>query len=385
MIRVLYYPGGPYAETGIGGGLLAMWQTARAIAKINSLELNIICEGNNTHTELAEIANFVGIPEGRITVIDARQLDAQGIALLEGSDFDVLHCMLPVMQKVIEKASSIGVKVVYEVRHPTLFPMYPLDFIRQGSLKYLRYSKKLYADRYCANIADIAVAPSEWARRQMVERYRIPRNQTRAFYNGVVNRATDTILTGKANKKNDAVTRLISIGRLEHGKGFDVLLKVFKDVINLRPDVNLEIVGGGTLKNDIQEMVENLGLASAVRLAGVLTPNEVCDCYQRSDIYISCSENESFGNVIAEAMSASVPVVAWAVGAIPEVVGDAENAVLVPYKDLETMAAEVVALIDDAPKRESIAKNAKKFADDSFSWEKRAASLHKVYHDLSKV
>lgn len=114
---------------------------------------------------------------------------------------------------------------------------------------------------------------------------------------------------------------LFAWGRLEHIKGFDLLIKAFAKCRNV-DGLKLLIAGEGTQREILQQMIDNLGLKDQVLLIGRLTPDDIVRYAQNSDINVIPSLRESFGIVALEAIAAKRPVISTNGGGLPEVMSE---------------------------------------------------------------
>ena len=153
---------------------------------------------------------------------------------------------------------------------------------------------------------------------------------------------------------------ILSVGRLIKSKNYDELIKVF---VKLNaPDWKLIIVGGDALKqqnlNSLKLLVKELNAESKVIFTGY--QKNVDNYYRRSKIFAFMSSSEGFPNVIGEALSAGLPVVAYDCVAGPsEMINDGENGFLVPVFDNEMFKEKLQLLIDNEDIRKLMSKKAK--------------------------
>jgi glycosyltransferase involved in cell wall biosynthesis len=133
------------------------------------------------------------------------------------------------------------------------------------------------------------------------------------------------------------------VGRLERGKGPDVLLEAAERLQVKVPSVTLLMVGDGPLRVPLVARATAVGVRAV--FAGRRT--DVPDVLGLCDVLAVPSRQEAFGRVIIEAMAAHVPVVASAVGGIPEVCADRITGLLVPPEDPDALAAGLAATLTD--------------------------------------
>ena len=144
---------------------------------------------------------------------------------------------------------------------------------------------------------------------------------------------------------------VLAVGRLAPQKDYDTLLDAVADWGRRQPQPLVVVAGSGPEHDRLQRVID--GRALAVRLLG--HRDDVPDLLAAADLYVLTSTWEARALVVQEAMRAGVPVVATAVGGVPELVGRA--AALVPPGDAEAVAREVVRLLDDERGREELARH----------------------------
>lgn len=104
---------------------------------------------------------------------------------------------------------------------------------------------------------------------------------------------------------------LVSMGRLHKKKGFDILIRAFKEVLNKYPQTVLLIAGEDEGEKEVLEaLIKDLELQQKVFFTGALSGQEKVDFLAYADLFVLPSYNENFGNVYAEALAAGTPIVA---------------------------------------------------------------------------
>ena len=156
-------------------------------------------------------------------------------------------------------------------------------------------------------------------------------------------------------KSDDVVVQLGFVGRLSNEKGVEILLQAFSRLLE-EFRLELHIVGDGPLKKSIEEKITELKLSSYVKMHGfVRTPGEI---YKKLDMLVMPSLTEGTPLTLLEAMSFGLPVVASAVGGIPEIINDGDNGILVKPGDVEQLIKKIKQLIVDKNIRKEISQSA---------------------------
>lgn len=136
---------------------------------------------------------------------------------------------------------------------------------------------------------------------------------------------------------------LMHISNMRPVKRLGDVVRIFAQVREQVPSV-LVLVGDGPDRREAEETARELGVLGDVRCLGKI--DEVAPLLAAADLYLLPSESESFGLSALEALASGVPVVASAVGGLPEVVKDGVTGALRPVGDVAGMAAAAVALLE---------------------------------------
>jgi glycosyltransferase involved in cell wall biosynthesis len=169
---------------------------------------------------------------------------------------------------------------------------------------------------------------------------------------------------------------VLAVGRLAPQKDYDTLLDAAADWQARSPRPVVLLAGEGPERDRLLRVIEARDLD--VRLLG--HREDVPDLLAASDVYVLTSTWEARALVVQEAMRAGVPVVATAVGGVPELAGDA--AILVPPADPAAMARAVVDLLDDERHRDELAQRARKRAASWPDEDDTARQVAAVYGEL---
>jgi glycosyltransferase involved in cell wall biosynthesis len=175
--------------------------------------------------------------------------------------------------------------------------------------------------------------------------------------------------------------RLLAVGRFQPKKGYPTLLDA---VARVRSEVRLTVVGYGPLEAVLRARAEALGLTARVTWAGALDQPAVRALYRASDLLLLASEVAADGdrdglpNVVVEALSQGLPVVATRAGAIPELVTDGIHGRLVPPGDAGALAAAIEQLARDPDARHRMGAAGIQLIAAGWDLETGAARLHQL-------
>jgi len=170
------------------------------------------------------------------------------------------------------------------------------------------------------------------------------------------------------------------VARLDLQKGFEYLLRAARDLCKTTPDLKIVIVGEGPDREKIEEMIEQYGLQSNVILAG--QQSNMPAVYAAMDIFVLPSLNEGLPMTVLEAMAASKPVIASRVGAIPSVIKDGENGLLVAAKDSEGLRNAIASLLSDPERRRRLGDQAHAWVSQNYTSEAMALKYREMYEEV---
>ena len=140
-------------------------------------------------------------------------------------------------------------------------------------------------------------------------------------------------------------------GRLGPQKALDVALQALVDV----PDVTLAVAGDGPERAALERRAGELGLDGRVSFLGSMPRGQVLRLFRAADASVLSSAWENFPHTVVEALAVGCPVIATAVGGVPEVVRDGENGLLVPPGDPAALGAAIARFFADGELRARLA------------------------------
>jgi glycosyltransferase involved in cell wall biosynthesis len=171
------------------------------------------------------------------------------------------------------------------------------------------------------------------------------------------------------------------VGRLSKEKDQVSLVEAISE-LRCSPHPYLLIVGEGPEKRTILKRAEVLGLTTRVILTG--QQEHVGPFYALADVVVISSRSEGCPNVLLEALSVGVPLVATAVGGIPEMVTDGEHALLVQHANARQMADSIDKVLETKDLAQSLVQHGKLLIRTRFSPADRVRTLSEMYANVLK-
>jgi len=178
---------------------------------------------------------------------------------------------------------------------------------------------------------------------------------------------------------------LLFVGTCHPRKGLPHLLDAMQQLRNR--DIVLNIVGN--LGDDpeyalrLQKYAEEHGLDKTVVFHGWLSQEELHCQYARAHVFVLPSLWEGFGIVLLEAMAFGLPVIATSTGAIPELVEDGVNGLVVPPRDSQALARAISRLLDSPTLRMTLGHNAMLSSQNALTWQQASQLFSRVLRTLA--
>jgi glycosyltransferase involved in cell wall biosynthesis len=247
----------------------------------------------------------------------------------------------------------------------------PLRLSTKHGFNWFRESRFFgMADRAVASLAHVHIAISQGLAQYLAEMEGFEAESFEIVHYGIS--ARDGVAPYSGTEP-----RLLCVGRLIPVKGHLVLLRALAQARARVPELVLELAGQGPLEPALRSYVRELGLGDAVRFLGFVSP--VQSVIEGAAIVVVPSLGEGFGMVALEAMERARPVIASAVGGLPEIVVDGETGLVVPPSDAEALAEAMVALASDLPRAAAMGQAGRRRAVEAFTEERATSGIEALY------
>lgn len=252
--------------------------------------------------------------------------------LLVDESIDILHAHMPragIPGTIIGRLARVPAIVNHE--HTWSFQGQPM---------------RRFLDRnVIARGGDVLLAVSESDRRQIIEVERIPPECVRILSNGI-----SPMPEGGAALRAELggaldVGLIGALGRLEPQKRHDDLIRAVALLEREGVSVRCVIAGHGPDRHKLERLIRELGLGERVRLLG--HRDDTPDVIRALDVAVLSSAYEGSPLAVMEYMACAAPIVATAVGGVPELIEDGVHGLLVEPRDPEALAAAIGALLKD--------------------------------------
>jgi glycosyltransferase involved in cell wall biosynthesis len=173
---------------------------------------------------------------------------------------------------------------------------------------------------------------------------------------------------------------LVNVARLYPEKAQALLLKMFRTILDRRPNARLWIMGVGPLEAELRALAGELSFGEAVRFVGFVP--KPARFLQLTDIQVHPSYAEGVPLALCEGMAAGMPILATAVGGVPEIIQTDKSGLLVPARDEHAFIEQCIRLIDDPALRARLSRGARTFIETQYTLDVAASHLVATYEDL---
>ncbi|MGD0173096.1 MAG: glycosyltransferase family 4 protein [Anaerolineales bacterium] len=171
------------------------------------------------------------------------------------------------------------------------------------------------------------------------------------------------------------------VGRLVAIKNHRLFLEAARSMVDSGNPAHFAIVGDGELRNSLQELASEMGIASRVHFLG--WKKDMLPVYAAFDLLALTSDNEGTPVAVIEAMAAGVPVVATAVGGVPDVIRDGETGWLVPPGDASALRRAWLAALRRDPSIEAAIIRGQREVLERFGQEQMISTMADLYRRLA--
>jgi glycogen synthase len=386
-----------YPPNVYGGAGVHVEYLSRALADLMDVEVR--CYGDQRIEEArlkvrgfgVDEAGF-GCPPNLRSVFGAVQRDTAMAAAGTNADLVHVHTWYTHLGGILVK-QNYGLPLVLTVH--SLEPLRPWKREQLGG----GYDFSCWVEKTAIEMADAVIAVSESTKVDVLRLFDVDPARVHVIHNGID-------LAEYDERRDEAVLRrhgidpdipyVLFVGRITRQKGIVHLVRALR---HLDPGFQIVLCAGAPDTPEIaQEMKSAVDAAKAGR-AGIIwieemvPKDEIIALYSGAELFVCPSIYEPFGIINLEAMACGTPVVASAVGGIPEVVVHGETGLLVPVEqmteapfeplDADKFARELAAAINelmrDEPRRRKMAEAARCRVEEHFSWTAIAKKTADLY------
>ena len=250
------------------------------------------------------------------------------------------------------------------------------------------------AVRACARAADRVIATDRVLEPAVITHLSVDRSRVRVIPNALDLPALDRLASPadarrvrqEADVKKHEIV-LLSVGRLEHNKGFHVLaaaLSVLGDHVPAIAEGNWRwvILGEGPYRRPIESAIRKAGISRHTHLGGRVSERDLHAWYEAADLFVHPSLYEGSSLATLEAMAHRRPVIATTAGGLPDKVRPGLNGWLVQPGDASALAAAISGALGQPDRFPQMGSAARTIVEEEFSWSAAGAAVLRLYDEL---
>ena len=226
---------------------------------------------------------------------------------------------------------------------------------------------------------DHVVTVSECSRRDLIEHMGIAEDRITVIYQGV-DLEKFSPSTSSQVQRFDCMPYVLCVAGTDPTKNVKSLIEAFS---KLPPDIrshhHLVLIGDVQKNKELQQSVQEYGIAERTVFTGVVSDSQLVEFYQHASVFVFPSLYEGFGLPVLEAMASGCPVIASNTSSLPEVVGNA--GILVNPRSIEELIEAMANVLTDTALAKTLRKEGRQQAE-KFSWKQTARATVKLYEKI---
>jgi len=349
--------------TGIG---VAAFNIALALSRRGNT-IHYVCRGKaettaniNEHLTVQTIRHF------------SKDNLAASLSILKKEGCNLVH--------VHSSAAAPSLVAAWALGRPTLFHSHSDQPLHPLGLTLIRNVEMSLSQR--------VITVSQSTREEIVRNHRLSPGKVVVAYNGV---DTDEF---KPFPPPASVLRkyglegynkiVLSIGTVEKKKGQARMVECLPELLRAWPDLVYVNAGAATepFQSRLLGRAERLGVSKAVRLLPPLPREELVALINAAEICVHLSTREAFGLAVVEEMACAKTVIAFNLDAMPEIIEDRVDGLLVNPGSMEDLTKSMLGALGDPELAGSIGQAARLKVSSKFTWERTASRLEEIYRGL---
>jgi glycosyltransferase involved in cell wall biosynthesis len=246
----------------------------------------------------------------------------------------------------------------------------------------------------CANAADRIIATDRALEPAVLMHLKVERSKVRVIPNALELSSIDGLATREDGRRlrgnagigaDDAV--LLSVGRLEHNKGFQVLVSALAALRDRAGRIGegrwkWVLVGDGPYRRSLESAIREAGISAETVMAGRVSDADLHAWYEAADLFVHPTLYEGSSLVTLEAMAHRKAVVATRAGGLPDKIEPGVNGWLVPPGDASALAAAISGALGQPDRLPEMGNAGRALVERQFSWEAAGAAVLQLYDEL---
>ncbi|OGH98425.1 MAG: hypothetical protein A2X43_05895 [Candidatus Margulisbacteria bacterium GWD2_39_127] len=275
------------------------------------------------------------------------------------SSFDIVHThgLVP--------DGLVGRQIAKDLRVPLV------SHAHDGGIDHFSVPEMRLAKKVCQD-ADAIIAVSD-RQKMIIEQYLSADPDKVITINNGIDSRKFCVLESMNNTKK--YFRLLSVGNLNYGKGFDILLGAIYLLQQNSLDISLTVVGEGVERDSLNKLIDSYQLIN-VKFLGAIPNNKLPQIYNQHDAFILSTRSETFGIVFIEALACGLPVVAPRIAPLTDILPE-EFCIFADPESSSSFAEAIIIIKEKRWEKNRIAESVSKY-----SLQNSARELRRVYEKV---
>jgi len=373
---------------GIGGAEIALFYYIKALG-VEGYDHYVYCFKNDgpVRQKIEALGVPVYIGRNRDSIKHPIKFVASIILLLRGLLVFIKRKRIHIIQSHSGEANQLSV-ALGKISGVPVFPTVhsTMAFRDERSIWDLRVYLIKIVNWLVYRLADRVLAVSQQIKKIIRKRYNLDDSKVLVLKNGIVvepnssqGAGFETEFPSSSNK-----VRVIAVGRLVHSKNFDTLVKAVAEIA-ARGSIALflVIVGDGEERPRLEKLIEDLGVASNIRLLGFR--DDVLGLMKSCDLFVIPSLYEGLSIAMIEAMACGLPIIASSAPGLREHIENEKNGILFPVGDSKTLADCILKLSNDLELRAKLSEGARESFENEYDMHKNIKPLDLVFREYVHI
>ncbi len=173
-----------------------------------------------------------------------------------------------------------------------------------------------------------------------------------------------------------------SVARLFPLKGYEYLIPAARAIVAAHPDVHFLIVGNGSMRDELEQQIADLGLTDRFHFAGLVPPHEVYRYVALMNILLHLSLREGLPRSVVQALAAGKPAVSFRLDGAPEVIIDGETGFCAIPRNIDDVVAATSRILSRPDLARKMGENGRKMVAEKFNWRRMVDILENEYRQI---
>jgi glycogen(starch) synthase len=308
-----------------------------------------------------------------LNIYDQQELYENAVAKMidDGREFDIVHAhdwlTFRAAMRIKEKRGC-----------PIILHVHSVESDRAGAARGNPLVHEI--EELALHMADRVIAVSQHTKNCIVRDYGVPADKIEVVHNSIEVSDIDILDTDNAYQYLSAMRArgyrvVVNVGRLTVQKGLPNLLKAAKEVVYRAPKTLFLIVGSGEQYYELIAQAADLGIGQNVLFTDFQRGKRLRDAFAIGDLFVMPSVSEPFGLTPLEAIGFGTPALVSKQSGVSEVM---HNCLKVDFWDIDEMANQITAVVQNDPLRDTLLENAQREYQ-HLSWERASDKIVSLY------